>query len=90
MSETTNTPGPDDEQGTFVGGSFGHQGTEDATATAERLEAQEAAGLELAGGVEDLAPGTTGGGVEDIAEGSTGGVEDVVAQPSPGERNEPV
>lgn len=53
MSETTNTPEPDDEQGTFVGGSFGPPATEDPATTAAAPEAQEQTGMELAGGVED-------------------------------------
>lgn len=54
MSETTNTPEPDDEQGTFVGGTFGGPESEDALTTAEGPEAQEQTGMELAGGVEDV------------------------------------
>ena len=82
MSESTSTPRQDDE-GTFVGGSFGAE--DEAQEGAERLFA---AGPGPEAEAEDVGP------AEDVeGTGDTGGTDDVEGTGDavpPGERNEPV
>lgn len=98
MSETTSSPQPDDDQqeGTFVGGSFGfpddsaregsREDSPEQPTTAQQIEAEEEA---LAGAPAE--PATTDEFItEPSGEDETGDVEGITAEPAPGDRNEPV
>lgn len=96
MSETTNSPEPDDQpEGTFVGGSFGSpedaarqedpdHGSPRRSTTAQQLEAEEDSGALAA------PPATEEFISAPSDEGQGGDVEGITAEPAPGDRNEPV
>ena len=96
MSETTSSPQPDDQQeGTFVGGSFGSPGDEARqedpdhgsarqSTTAQQMEAEEEGdALAAPPATEEFISGPSD-------EGRGGDVEGITAEPAPGDRNEPV
>lgn len=93
MSETTSTPAhqPEDDPGTFVGGSFGTaDNAEDDLTTAQQIEAEQE---DPAGFVEPDPATTAQEFVTEPSDADTFAAPDVEGtstEPSPGERNEPV
>lgn len=93
MSETTSTPAhqPEDDPGTFVGGSFGTaDNAEDDLTTAQQIEAEQE---DPAGFVEPDAPTTPQEFVTEPSDADTFAapdVEGIATEEAPGDRNEPV
>lgn len=96
MSETTSTPAhqPEDDPGTFVGGSFGTaDNAEDDLTTAQQIEAEQE---DPAGFVEPDAGEVPAEVQEQVSEPAgasealAADVEGIATEEAPGDRNEPV
>lgn len=93
MSEITGTPQPDEDEGTFVGGSFGQETTDgDGTEDVGGTEDVEAAGQDEGRSLTDVfAVGPVGRATDVEGTDEDGAdVEGTGTGIAPGERNEPV
>ncbi|WP_010146119.1 hypothetical protein [Serinicoccus profundi] len=89
MSEQTSTPSGDDQEGTFVGGTF--DTPEDPASTAQEIESEQDADAPLAhagevpAAVQEQVTEPSG-----ASEALAADVEGIATEEAPGDRNEPV